>query len=470
MSERAFTSVLSTVTRVREVCTLTPFDTSSEAGRSKERYRRLILTAASSGLCRATGVLSLLFTVPLTISYLGKDRYGAWMTISSLVALLSFSDLGLGNGLVTALSQAEGRGDREFAKRAVSSVLLCLIAIALVIIAVFFLFRRLVSWENLLGLGAAQNAGEVRAGLSVIVICFAVGLPVNLVRQVQMALQSGALANLWAMLASVLSVAAVFAAAKLQLSIPWLVGIVSGAPLVAGLLNYVWFFYRDRSDLRPAWSAFRFGTAFQLLRLGFLFFVLAIAGALAFNSQNIVIAHVLGPSQVTEYALVQRLYSIIPMVVGLITQPLWPAFGEAVARGEWTWVRRTLWRAISINGVIAAMPAIILLIFGESIVHIWTKGQVSTSHWLLAGFSLWVVISAICSPICMLLNAAGAVLFQVVSSLLFAGITVLLSVFLVSRFGLPALIWSIVFVYILLQMAPYLLLLRKRSWMEHDDH
>ncbi len=37
-------------------------------------------------------------TVPLTIGYLGSERYGLWITISSVVAMINFADLGIGNG------------------------------------------------------------------------------------------------------------------------------------------------------------------------------------------------------------------------------------------------------------------------------------------------------------------------------------------------------------------------------------
>lgn len=60
-------------------------------------------------------------SVPLTLRYLGTERYGLWMTISSVIAVLGFSDLGLNNGLLNGISQANGTNDRELARRYVSS-------------------------------------------------------------------------------------------------------------------------------------------------------------------------------------------------------------------------------------------------------------------------------------------------------------------------------------------------------------
>src|SRR6516225_8522455 len=95
--------------RIRQVLLLArlkPFDTQNELGRSMERYRRAALTAVASGAAKGMAVLTALITVPLTVGYLGMERYGLWMTISSVIAMLAFADLGLGNGLMNVLSEA----------------------------------------------------------------------------------------------------------------------------------------------------------------------------------------------------------------------------------------------------------------------------------------------------------------------------------------------------------------------------
>lgn len=83
---------------------LQPFDTSTQQGRSRERYRRAALTALASVAARAVTIVTSLLTVRLTIRYLGAERYGLWMTATSVVSLLMFADFGIGNGLMTNIS------------------------------------------------------------------------------------------------------------------------------------------------------------------------------------------------------------------------------------------------------------------------------------------------------------------------------------------------------------------------------
>src|SRR5690349_19553868 len=114
---------------------LSPFDTTTPEGRSKERLRRVVLTALVSAFSQGINVLTMLISVPLTLNYLGAERYGLWITISSLILLLGFADLGVGNGLLNAIAQANGRDDRHDAESYVSSAffVLCGVTVLLAI-------------------------------------------------------------------------------------------------------------------------------------------------------------------------------------------------------------------------------------------------------------------------------------------------------------------------------------------------
>lgn len=40
-----------------------------------------------------------LLLVPLTLEYVDSESYGIWLTLSSMVAWISFFDIGINNGL-----------------------------------------------------------------------------------------------------------------------------------------------------------------------------------------------------------------------------------------------------------------------------------------------------------------------------------------------------------------------------------
>ena len=125
--------LLAQTRRWKSLLTLRPFDVATEQGRSRERYRRAALTTFTSGVARAVTVITWLVTVRLTVHYLGTERYGLWMTITSLVAMMSFADLGIGNGLLNCITEAKGGDDRESVRKYVSSAFFLLLAIATVL-------------------------------------------------------------------------------------------------------------------------------------------------------------------------------------------------------------------------------------------------------------------------------------------------------------------------------------------------
>ena len=440
---------------------LKPFDTSTADGRSRERYRRMVLTAITGAMGRGVGFLNFLITVPLTLGYLGKERYGAWMAISSLMAFLSFADLGLSNGLISAISRAEGEGDTTFARRAITSVILYICCIAAILLVLFYTSLHFIHWDDVLGLGTLKDPHEIRLAITIFVTLFAVGLPVNLAQHVQSSLQRGYVSNFWLAIGSISSLGLVFMAAHRHAPIYILVLIVGGVPPVMQLCNALLLFLKQRPDLRPSIHHFEWSVGNSMLRSGLLFLGLGIAGALAYDSQNIVIAHVLGPAAVGTYAVVQRLYSVIPMLIAFVTQPLWPAFGEAIARKEWPWVYGALKKGIGLNAAIAVVPAVLLSVFSGPIIAHWTHGQIIAPKGLVLGFSVWAVISALSSPMSMLLNAAQVLTFQIVSSILFGLVTVFGMIYTLQHVGLSGGVWTMLSAYLVLQFGPYLVFLRR---------
>ena len=91
------------------------------ANEGQRRYQRIIHSTLAATVARGVNLVVSFISVPLAVGYLGRDRYGVWITISSLLMFLSFADFGLGGSLQNALADAYGRQDRVKAQRHVAS-------------------------------------------------------------------------------------------------------------------------------------------------------------------------------------------------------------------------------------------------------------------------------------------------------------------------------------------------------------
>ena len=87
----------------------------STAERRVRRGRRALTSTASTLLARGIAVAVSFVAIPLSVSYLGIERYGIFVAVASLATLFVFADLGLGNGLLNLVADAHGRDDREAA-------------------------------------------------------------------------------------------------------------------------------------------------------------------------------------------------------------------------------------------------------------------------------------------------------------------------------------------------------------------
>ena len=139
----------------------------------------MALTALSSGGAKVISVVTMLISVPLTLHYLGSERYGMWMTISSVIAMLGFADLGLGLGLMNAVAEAHGTDDRQAAVHYVSSAFFMLTGVAVIIGLAFALIYSHIPWARLFNVTSPLAVQEAGPAMAVFVACFTLNLPLG---------------------------------------------------------------------------------------------------------------------------------------------------------------------------------------------------------------------------------------------------------------------------------------------------
>jgi O-antigen/teichoic acid export membrane protein len=443
---------------LRGLLRLRAFDTGTDEGRSRERYRRAGLTAAAAVAAKMVGVATAVVTVPLTLNYLGVERYGLWITISSVSLMLGFADLGIGNGVLNTVSDANGQDDRELARRAVSSGFFLLSAICFAIILIFALLYSFVPWARVYNVSSVDAMREAGPATAVFVLVWAINIPLGIVQRVQLGYQKGFVNYAWQAAGSLLGLAGALMVIELELGLPWLVLALVGGPLVSVLLNGVVEFGWVRPWLRPAWRLCTRAVTRRILHLGVLFFVIQLSMTFSYFSDNIVIAQILGSAAVTQYAIPARLFGFIGIILGMVMAPLWPAYGEAVSRGDMPWVRRTLTRSLVLTFVFAAVPALALFVFGGLLIQVWVGDQVDPSVWLLGGLSVWTILSAVGASLAVFLNGASVLRFQTVCAVIMAAGAFALKIVFVDRWGVAGVPWAVAIsytVFIAVPMAIY---------------
>jgi O-antigen/teichoic acid export membrane protein len=149
-----------------------------------------------------------------------------------------------------------------------------------------------------------------------------------------------------------------------------------------------------------------------------------------------------------------RLFNFAVLVPSLLMQSLWPAYAEAYARGDGTWIRRTF--RMNMRGCLLITAAISLpfIIFGKPIISHWTRGTTTPSMELLLLMGAWSVINGAFSSLVTLLNGIGKLRVQMKIGMATAIINIAMSIFLVTRWGLEGVIFGTVGSYLMIAVIP----------------
>jgi O-antigen/teichoic acid export membrane protein len=429
---------------------------------NRRSLRRAAATSASTLVARAAGFGSFAVLVPVTLPYLGATRYGIWMTLLSIGALLGVTNLGLGNALITLLARTDAVRDEAEASHLVATTVAMLGAIAAVLAAAAVATVAIVPWGVVFNVTSPAVSREGRNAAAALLVIFILSTPVAAVAQVRLGYQEGYVTGWFDAAASVVGAAAVIAEVALHLRLPVLVATAAAAPLATGVLNWV-FLVRRRPHLRFRPGLVDRAHVKMLFRAGGLYFVLQVAVVVGYSSDNFVAAQVLGPAAVTDYAVPSRVALTGLVLVSVAVAPLWPAYANAFARGDAAWALQIVRRSLALSAAAALAGGSIIVAFGQFVIGAWTRAEVVPSYGLLLGLAAWLVLGSVGTTLSMFLNAAHVVRPQVLCAISMAGSNIVLSVVLANKIGVAGLIWGTVISYTICVVVPYTVII-PRVW------
>ena len=441
---------------------LRPHDTSSEGGRSSERYRRIAFTSAAALGSRVVGMAANLVTVPLTFRYLGPERYGLWMVITSIIAMMAFADLGIGNGVVNSVAEAYGTGDRKLAREYVASAFALLLGIAVILAALGAMAYPHISWQKVFNVKSPTVASEGAAAFLVLFVWFIVNLPLSVINRAQTGLQQAYLANVVSTGGNILSLISVLIAIEFRCGLPLLVFASTFGSIAAVFFNG-WLLFREHPWLFPSSHSYRGNLALKVFKLGMMFFVLQCAVAVSYTSDNVVISQVLGVAAVAAYAVPQKLFSVVATLVAMGVGPMWPAYGEAIARGDSAWVLRAFQRSIRLVFLAVVPACTFLVVFGPWIVRMAMSKSLHVPMSVFIVLGLWSILSAALTPIALFLNGAGIMKQQMALAIITSVVNLGLSIFMTRRFGVIGVCLGSLITQLLITVPAYVIIIKSVS-------
>ena len=355
------------------VLRLKPFDSATAEGRSLERYRRIALTTVSGMTVRTVGSLLGLVTVPLVLAYLGKERFGLWAIITTLVAWVSLFDLGMANGLVNMLSAAHGRDEPDEAGRYLSTAFFALVIMAAVLCVVTAIGLGLVPWGSLLGARGVVDEATIRWSVAAALGIFILSLPFSVTQQVYAAYQRTYVWNGFVLAGAVLGFLGLLVTLRLHVTMPALIFVSGLAGPCATMAAFVYATGKAMPWLRPSLSKLSRPALRALLSRSIPIFLFQIGALVVNETQSILLAHRCDLATVASYSIGMRVYMLIIAVIQIGTNSFIPALREAFERGDRDWTTRAFARLLRVRIGIAAMGGLFLILLGNTLLSLWLR-------------------------------------------------------------------------------------------------
>jgi O-antigen/teichoic acid export membrane protein len=383
-----FNNFIDRFQNILSVIRFTPFDTSTPGGRSKERYRRIVLNTTGQVMGRVFGILLNLVSVPLILDYLGKDQYGLFVTITSVLVWLTLFDFGIINGLVNSISEAFGKDDRVAAASYVTTAFYLLIALALVGVLGFSVIVRFIPWADVFAVRGTVDEAFLQKCVVAAIIPIFIKFPFSIIPQIYAGYQKSYVSSFFFALGSLVTILALWLGIRLNVDMPILIVIFGGSSIIALIVNLIYTIGKDMPWLRIRFQYLSKRALRRLLDTSVPLFLFQVGGLLVNQTQLVVLAHTTNLSVVADYSILMRLYSAYGGVLLMATRSFVPSFREAYDRGDHVWIRKGFTRMVLIRLMLASLAAASLILIGNLFLKIWLH-QDSISF----GIGVWIVMA-----------------------------------------------------------------------------
>jgi O-antigen/teichoic acid export membrane protein len=412
------------------------------ANEGQQRYQRIIHSTIAATAARGLNLLVGFISVPLAVGYLGRDRYGVWITISSLLAFLSFTDFGLGSSLLNAVADANGRNDRHQAQRYVSSAFWLLAVMGIVLWVAFAGSSHWIAAQLFSGNGPSSLLSEASPAVFIAITIFFLNFPLNLFAYVLSAHQENAIVNITAMITAAANLVAIVVVVACKAGLIWLVLSYSGCGLVVSLICSIWLFGYSKPWLKPSIQAVDWTVMRNLLGTGWKFLAVSFFWMINSQTDNLIISHFLGPGAVTPYSIAFRLFSYTVVFQSFAVFALWPAYTEARARNDVAWIRRAFRANVFFSFISSAPFAILFIVFGQRIIRLWAGEDAVPQFQLLVWMAIWNLMLATLNAGTCLLKAFGRLSGMTIYGSITAVVNIALSIILVQHWGVVGVVFA----------------------------
>ena len=363
-----------------------------------------------SFVLQSIGIITSLLYVPLLLNYLTHEKYGIWLTLTSILGWFSFFDIGLGNGLRNKLGESFASDDLSLGRKYVSTTYAIVICIFSAILFLFHISNSFINWNSILNTQTIANS-ELYILTSIVFSFFLIRFVVQLISVVYLADQKSSISHFVVTLGSLLSfiLVLILTYSSIQGNLVLLGSIISGIPvLVFGVISAVSFRGKYKA-IKPTIKEIDFKLSKGLMNLGVKFFFMQICFIIiVFSTSSFFIAQFYGPKEVVAYNIVFKYFQIPMMVFSIILSPVWSAVTDAHIKSDFLWLSKTI-KQLNLLSILFTLGVILMVFFSQWIFKLWLGDKVIIPWNLCIVMAIYTIMQIWIAPYYLFLNGLGKI-------------------------------------------------------------
>jgi O-antigen/teichoic acid export membrane protein len=368
--------------------------------------------------------------VPIAMTAIGRDSYGLWMTCASLATIVAAIDLGMVNASFSMAARSRNSRAAELCAYAAARKA-ARVAFALFVTLLIAVFT--VDFAKVLH--THSTAGETRSILLVVSFMSLVALPFSVFNQLQLGRMKASRIAPFLVAANLVSLPSAYLASQLTSSTYAFVASATLPAMLGQVLAAFWS-ARQGSSFGPLAVSRKLVAADRRIRLeGRQFFLIQLATVGAFHIDSLIIAGLLSTSDVADYSLANRYFSIIAILLSIYLNTAWPAYAMIMRQSDGVRLRRVFLGNLVSSIVFASCCSAALFAASNYVFEMWTHAKIEPSAYLLLAFVAFSIVNAALGNICALMNSLGLLKLQAKVSLAMLAPNIGLSILFVTHWG-----------------------------------
>ena len=368
-------------------------------------------------------------SIPLFLKFLGKQDYGLWMTIFSIVSWIYTFDLGIGNGLRNKLSESFAKKDYINAKEYITTGYVILSTIAIFILFLGIIGIKISNITKFLNIDFYTESYIKLVFMSIFSLTI-INFIILLYKVFYFSIHNSFIGELNNFIFQISFIFLLYLFNYFnKVNLISIAIIYPGINLMIVIYDKINFF-KKYPNLKPNLKFFKKEKIKEINGLGIIFFIIQISMLIILTTDNMLITKYIGANEVTTYSIVSKLFQILLILEGLISAPMWTLFIDAYVKKDKKWIKKAF-RNLNLLFLLLILGVIIIIYILPYVVKMWIGQELIYPRYLILFWGLFILNRVYGDIYMIFINATGKIKLQMYLYILGAIINIPLTIYFI---------------------------------------